>query len=407
MQPIINSLLDLDYYKLTMGQVVFKRYAEVPVVYGFTNRTNNVRLAEIVSEHLLREELDHACSLTFTPTELHYLASNRCGDRPMFCSRYLDFLANLRLPGYELHRDDGTYYLQFPGRWSEVIYWETLALSIMNELYYRTMVPAGDLVAVQVEGQTRLEQKIKTLLTRPDITLSDFGTRRRFSRSWQDHVVQTMATCLPKQFRGTSNVALAMKYGLEPIGTSAHEMFMVMSGIMHERDDTVRSSHNRVLQDWWEEYGWELSIALTDTFGSSFFFRDMTAQQAAAWKGLRHDSGDPLVFGENAIGFYQSHGVDPTTKLLVFSDGLDLETILTIANCFAGRIRVTFGWGTNLTNDLGRGALSLVVKAIEANGHRTVKLSDNLAKATGAQEDIVRFKRIFGHTVTLAKECRY
>jgi nicotinate phosphoribosyltransferase len=184
-------------------------------------------------------------------------------------------------------------------------------------------------------------------------------------------------------------------------------MYMVMAGIMHDNDDTIRASHNRILQEWWEEYGWGLSIALTDTYGSAFFFHDMTAEQARNWKGLRQDSGDPIAFGEAAIGFYQRHGIDPHDKLLIFSDGLDLGTILKLADHFAGRIRISFGWGTNLTNDLGFGALSLVIKAVEANGQRAVKLSDNLAKATGEPPDIARFKRIFGYTVTTYTECTY
>jgi nicotinate phosphoribosyltransferase len=198
-----------------------------------------------------------------------------------------------------------------------------------------------------------------------------------------------------------------MQYGLLPIGTLAHEMYMVMAGLMADRDDSLRASHNRVLQEWWEEYGWGLSIALTDTYGSAFFFRDMTAAQAHAWKGLRQDSGDPMAFGEHALAFYEQHGVDPRNKLLVFSDGLDLGTILKLADHFAGRIQVTFGWGTNLTNDLGFEALSLVIKVVEANGQRTVKLSDNLAKATGEAQDVARYKRVFGHTVTAFEECTY
>ena len=216
-----------------------------------------------------------------------------------------------------------------------------------------------------------------------------------------------LAQEIPQQFLGTSNTAMAMQYGLLPMGTLAHEMYMVMAGMMADNDATIRASHNRVLQEWWDEYGWGLSIALTDTYGSDFFFRDMTAAAGAAWKGLRQDSGDPMAFGEKAIAFYERHGVDPRDKLLVFSDGLDLGTIIKLADHFAGRIRVSFGWGTNLTNDLGLEALSLVIKVVEANGRRTVKLSDNLAKATGEGHDIERYKRIFGHTVTTFEACKY
>jgi nicotinate phosphoribosyltransferase len=237
---------------------------------------------------------------------------------------------------------------------------------------------------------------------------SDFGTRRRFSRAWQDALIGKLSREVPpRQFSGTSNVYFARKYSLTPIGTMAHEMFMVMSGIMHDSDQTIYSSHNRVLQDWWDYYGFDLSIALTDTYGSDFFFRDLSPEQARNLKGLRQDSGDPIAFGEKAIRFYESRGIDPREKLLVFSDGLDIESIYRLTEHFSGRIKVSFGWGTNLTNDLGFGALSLVVKVVESCGHGAVKLSDNLAKAIGSSEDIERFKRIFGYTGTLFETCRY
>ena len=408
--PVIQSLLDTDFYKFTMGHWVFKRYPHVPVRYAFKNRTARVRLANYVDEVELRRELDHVRTLRVNPSELHYLrGTNEYGDR-IFSEDYLTFLKELRLPPYELERVDGTYKLEFSGIWCEAIYWETLALSIINELYYRALMQrlsAFERDVVMATGTRRLAEKIKTLRTRPDITFSDFGTRRRFSRSWQEYVIRVLAQEIPAQLLGTSNTAMAMQHGLLPMGTMAHEMYMVMAGVMAESDDTIRTSHNRVLQEWWEEYGWGLSIALTDTYGMDFFFRDMTAEQAHAWKGLRQDSGDPMAFGEQAIAFYERHGLDPRAKLVVFSDGLDLGMIIKLADHFASRLGVSFGWGTNLTNDLGFEALSLVVKVVEANGHRTVKLSDNLAKATGDAPDIERFKHVFGHTVTTFEDCKY
>ena len=408
--PIIQSLLDTDFYKFTMGHWVFKRYPHVPVRYAFKNRTARVRLADCVDEAELRRELDHVRTLRVNPSELHYLrGTNEYGDR-IFSEDYLTFLKGLRLPPYELERVDGTYKLEFSGIWCEAIYWETLALSIINELYYRTLMQrlsAFERDVVVATGTLRLAEKIKLLRARPGITFSDFGTRRRFSGSWQEYVVRVLAQEIPAQLLGTSNTAMAMQHGLLPMGTMAHEMYMVMAGVMAQSDDTIRTSHNRVLQEWWEEYGWGLSIALTDTYGTDFFFRDMTAEQAQAWKGLRQDSGDPMAFGEQAIAFYERHGIDPRAKLVVFSDGLDLGTIIKLADHFAGRLGVSFGWGTNLTNDLGFEALSLVVKVVEANGHHTVKLSDNLAKATGDEYDIERFKHVFGHTVTTFEDCKY
>ncbi len=408
--PIMQSLLDIDFYKFTMGHWVFKRYPDIPVRYAFTNRTARVRLADYIHEADLRRELDQAQTLQANPSELHYLrGTNEYGEH-LFSEDYLQFLRTLRLPPYTLRYGDGTFQLEFAGKWSEAIYWETLALSIINELYYQALLDRlrpFEREVVMATGTLRLAEKINVLRARPDILVSDFGTRRRFSRAWHQYVTSVLAHELPGQFLGTSNTAQAMQYGLLPIGTLAHELYMVMAGMMAGDDATLQASHNRVLQEWWEEYGFGLSIALTDTYGSDFFFRDMTAAQAHAWKGLRQDSGDPLAFGEHAMAFYARHGVDPRDKLLVFSDGLDIGTIVKLADHFAGRIRLAFGWGTNLTNDLGLEALSLVIKVVEANGQRTVKLSDNLAKATGEAHDIQRFKRLFGHTVTTFETCTY
>ncbi|MGE3535911.1 MAG: nicotinate phosphoribosyltransferase [Candidatus Tectimicrobiota bacterium] len=408
--PIIQSLLDIDFYKFTMGQWVFQHYPEVPVRYAFTNRTARVCLAHYIAEADLRRELDHVRTLHVNMSELHYLrGTNEYGER-LFSEDYLQFLRTLRLPPYALQYGDETLRLEFAGPWAATIYWETLALSIINELYYRALMErlsAFERDVVLATGTLRLAEKVKILRARGDILVSDFGTRRRFSRSWHEYVTRVMAQALPEQFLGTSNTAQALQYGVLPIGTLAHELYMVMAGIAADDDAALHASHNRVLREWWDTYGVGLSIALTDTYGTDFFFRDMTTEQAHAWKGLRQDSGDPLAFGEQAIAFYRRHGVDPRDKLLVFSDGLDIGTIVKLADHFTGRIRVAFGWGTNLTNDLGFEALSLVIKVVEANGYRTVKLSDNLAKATGESGDIARYKRIFGHTSTAFEACRY
>jgi nicotinate phosphoribosyltransferase len=402
--PIIKSLLDIDFYKFTMGRLVFNWYREVPVKYTLQNRNSLVRLADYVQKRDLRRELDHVRTLRFNNSELHFLrGTNEYGDR-MFPEEYLDFLRNLQLPEYDLEQVDGSYRLEFPGAWSEAIYWETLALAIISELYCRSLMsPLSDFERdiVYARGKLRLAEKIKALREKPDVTFVDFGTRRRFSREWQFYVDRTLSSELPSQFLGTSNTAAAMEYGLIPMGTSAHEMFMVMAGIMHGSDDEIRSSHNHVLQDWWHEYGPGLSIALTDNYGTDFFFRDMTEEQARTWKGLRHDSGNPFDFGEKALAFYRNHGIDPREKMLIFSDGLDLDAIVSLADHFAGKIKVSFGWGTNLTNDLGLEPLSLVIKVIDANGNPAVKLTDNLSKASGRPADIERY------TSSFSEPCRY
>ncbi len=410
---IINSLLDTDFYKFTMGQVVFNHYRDIPVTYAFKSRTKGICLADHVRLDDLHCELDHVRTLRFSKTELHYLRGTNEYQERMFSEDYLSFLANLRLPPYDLEIANGDLRLEFSGKWSEAIYWETFALSIFNELYYRSLLKKMsrfERECVFATGQLRLSEKIKKLKARPDITFTDFGTRRRFSRSQQDYVVGTLVNELPTTlFLGTSNTYLAMKHGILPMGTNAHEMFMVIAGILdkQEPDDGILYATQVVLDDWWNQYGWGLSIALTDTLGTGFFFDQMSLDQARDWKGLRQDSGDPIVFGEKAIEFYKSHGIDPATKLIVFSDGLDVDTIIRIADHFKGRIKCTFGWGTNLTNDLGFPALSLVVKTVRADGKPLVKLSDNLAKAIGEPQEVERYKRICGYTNTVSTECRY
>jgi len=409
--PIINSLLDIDFYKFTMGQLAFLKYPKIPVTYSFTCRTKDVDLTEVINSVSLTAELESAKELKFNNSELHYLrGTNEYKDR-LFCEDYLQFLKNLQLPSFRLNYGEGRIILKFEGLWASAIYWETIALAIINQLYYEALLKKMGPFRreiVEATGKIKLFEKIQLLKSRPDISFIEFGTRRRYSLAWQDYVVSVLAAEFPpKQFLGTSNTFLAMKHGILAMGTSAHETDMAYSGIYHDNDDTIRASHNKALREWWELYGWGLSVALTDTYGTDFFFKDMNAEQAKKWKGLRQDSGDPIEFGEKAIGFYEGHGIAPKEKLLIFSDGLDIQTIIRIADHFKGRIKVSFGWGTNLTNNLGLKPLSMVVKLTKSNGHGTVKLSDNLAKAIGDPLDIERFKKIFGHTVTRNEATTY
>ncbi len=397
--PIITSLLDLDHYKLTMGQFVFNRYPNVPVKYAFNNRTK-IKIAQVIDEKDLRQELDSVQGLKPTPDELEFLSGLKNNRLPLFSNDYLRFLESVQLPDYQLEVKEGNFKIEFQGKWSEAIYWETFALSIVNELYYRKLTKdfsPEELKRLYQTGEERLKRKIEVLKQYPDIRYLEFGTRRRFSRNWQDYLVGRLREETPTKLIGTSNVYLAKKHNLKPQGTMAHELFMVMSGIMHGSDDGIRASHNQVLSEWWDEYGYDLSVALTDTYGSDFFFRDMNREQAEKYKGMRQDSGKPKLFGNKQIEFYEKKGIDPRQKLFVPSDGLTLETITDIQRDFEGRIIPAYGWGTSLTNDLGLDSLSIVVKAVESNGYGTVKLSDNPAKATGIKNDIARFMRIFGY----------
>lgn len=411
-KPIIESLLDLDFYKLSMGQMIFHRHPKVPVTLSFINRSSSVPLAEIVSIGRLREELEHCRTLRFSSQELHYIMGTYEYEQPMFALDYINFLKSLVLPKFDLEVDGDQLRISFSGDWAGATYWETLAMSIVNELYYRTLIQKYshfERELVESDGKIALGRKIRDLRRNPNITFSDFGTRRRFSRQWQDYVVGVMAKECPDQFKGTSNVLLAQKYGLMPTGTNAHELPMVYTGIYFEEDTEKNPtySQHRVLADWEEEYGMGLSIFLPDTFGSDWFFSNaVTPKQFRNWKGSRQDSGVPLEYAEKRIQEYQDAGIDPKEKLIVFADGLRVETMKEISEKLHGRIRYTFGWGTDLTNDLGFKSISIVVKAVEAAGHPVAKLSDNISKATGPRVAVERMKRIVGYTNTFAEACK-
>lgn len=410
MIPIITSLLDTDFYNLTQGQLVFHRYPDVQVRYDFINRTKSVNLADFISEKELRSQLDHVRRLRFERSEVDYLRGiDNCGAR-MFEEDYLEFLKNLQLPPYDLRIVNGKYILEFPGKWRDAIYWEVPALAIVNALYYQVRMRALSRFEQEcafATGKIRLGEKIKVLRTRPDITFSDFGTRRRFNGAWQDYVLVQCAEEIPRNLLGTSNVKLAMRRGLKPMGTSAHGTPMNLSGIHYTSENPMRLAQRIALEDWWDEYGQGLSIYLPDTWGTPFGLSLMTAEEANKWKGFRQDSGDPIEIGEIGIKFYQNCGIDPTDKLIVFSDGLDVNQMCRIADHFKGRIRCTFGWGTNLTNDLGFAPISIVIKPVEANGHSVVKLSDNVAKATGDPAEIERAKIFCGYTGTFCEQTKY
>lgn len=416
--PIIQSLLDLDFYKLTMHDFVcWGKYADVPVRYGLVNRTKSIKLAEYIDEKELREQLDAVRELRFTEAELSYCASIKNGDKPMFRDEYLEYLRGYRLSRGTLEIVDGNFKYEVFGPWREAILAEIIDLSIFTELYCRgAMERAGDRAPSDFynEGVRRFEEKVDILSRRPDITFSEFGTRRRASRAWHhDYIVPHCIKRMPHQFVGTSNVYCAMKYGVTPVGTCAHEPFMVYGACaMDKSDKELIESQRKVLRDWWTRYGYGLSIALTDTWGSQFFFRQIFPEFARTWKGTRQDSGNPFAYGESMLQWYEQYGIDPQHTMIIFSDSLDVKRMIELADIFDSRIRVSFGvrtngWGTNLTNDLGIPSISLVIKVVEAGGHGAVKLSDNLAKAIGRPEDIERIKQVAGYTGSLYEECRY
>lgn len=275
-------------------------------------------------------------------------------------------------------------------------------MSEANELYFENFAAANglDIEQLHAEGDKRLDEKITYFQANPDIKVAEFGTRRRFSWSWQRHVTERLQQECPDNFVGTSNVALAMKLGCRAIGTFAHELPMVYAGIADAEGEDIRDSHDEMLNDWYETYGANLSIALSDTFGSDFFFEGFGGLRAMEWRGTRHDSGDPIEYGEKTIDFYEQHNIDPNHKTVVFSDGLDIEKVDRIARTFRGRLGFMFGIGTDLTNDLGLEPLNIVMKATHVrlpDGQEAdlVKLSDNAGKHTGPEEKIKEYQDVF------------
>jgi len=382
-----------------MSQFVHEMEPGAEVTFSFKNRGEQ-RLLDYVDIDDLKARFDRIIETGFNQSELDYLSglTNSAGES-VFSDNYLEHLKTSALPPVKINIEDDDIAIQTTGEWSLVTFWETIIMSELNEAYFEGIVAQHglDIFEVYNEGERRLSEKIAILQANPDIKIADFGTRRHFSHRWQAYVVERLINECPDNFLGTSNVALAQKYGVKPIGTFAHELPMAYGGLAEQRLglENVIHSHNQLLDDWYNFYGQDLSIALTDTFTTDFFFADFTPEQAKNWRGLRQDSGDPIEFGEKAIGFYKANNIDPTTKTIVFSDGLDIDEIVRLNEHFKDRVNVVFGWGTTLTNDLGLKPLNIVMKATEVNGTSTVKLSDNPGKHTGPADKVAQYQTIF------------
>lgn len=407
LDPIVRSLLDTDFYKLLMLQMIWGMYRDVNATFSLINRTTRVKLAEEIDEVELREQLDHARTLRFSKKEMIWLAGNTFyGRKQIFEPDFLAFLENFQLPEYHLEKRDGQYELEFPGPWMLTSMWEIPALAIINELRSRSAMREYGPFALDVlyaRAKAKLWAKTEQLNKHPGITISDFGTRRRHSFLWQRWCVEALKEGIGDAFTGTSNVLLAMDTDLEALGTNAHELPMVFAALTNS-DAELKQAPYKVLEDWQRYYGGNLLIVLPDAFGTDAFLRDAPAW-IADWTGFRPDSAPPIEAGERIIAWWEKQGVDPRNKLLIFSDGLDVETIIKTYEHFKGRVRMTFGWGTNLTNDFEDcaptptdrlDAISLVCKVTDANGRPVVKLSDNPEKATGDPAEIARYLRVFG-----------
>ncbi|PQM58205.1 MAG: nicotinate phosphoribosyltransferase [Rhodobacteraceae bacterium] len=402
--PIVRSLLDTDFYKILMNQFIFKNAKEVTAKFKLINRSKDISLVELISEEELRNQLDQARNLSLSRGEATWLRGNHFyGNEMMFTPDYVRWLEQFALPEYNLTKRNGNYELTFEGLWYEVSLWEIPALSIVSELRSRAILKTMGKFELQVlyaRAMTKLWEKIEKLKKLSDLRIADFGTRRRHSFLWQDWCIQAMNEGLGEKFLGTSNCLIAHRRELEAIGTNAHELPMIYSALA-VTDSELSKAPYKVLGEWQKQYDGNLRIILPDTYGSESFFKN-APDWLATWTGVRIDSGNPVRGAETALKWWESKGEDTTKKLLIFSDGLDVNAIEMLYARFSASARLSFGWGTLLTNDfrglgidLDSNPISIVCKAISANGKPTVKISDDFGKSLGRVSDLNRYKRVF------------
>lgn len=386
-QPVIRSLADNDLYKFTMQQVVFHRFPDAQVEYAFQCRDGDVDLRPVADA--VRGQVAELGGLRFAEEEIRFL-----GDLPYFSDDFTDFLAGFRLDPDHLRVDDEGEQLaiRVEGPWLETIPFEVPLLAIVNQCYMAQTYPEADLE----EGRRRLEAKIRRIREHPlgdDFRFVDFGTRRRFSRDWHREVVERFSEALPEQFVGTSDVRFAMDAGVRPVGTMAHEFMQAMQAFVPLED-----AQRLALETWAEEYRGHLAIALTDNYGLPGFIKDFDAHFAERFPGLRQDSGDPFHWGETMIRHLESLGRDPRDHQFVFSDSLSVDRAFEILEHFHGRVGVSFGIGTHLTNDLGHPAVNIVIKMVRCDGVPVAKLSDDPGKALCEDpEHLRRVREVYRH----------
>ena len=392
MSAIIHSLLDTDLYKFTMLQVVLHKFPQTHSVYHF--RCRNLEdtvypLTDILAD--LNQQLDYLCQLQFKDHELQYLRSLR-----FIKSDFVDYLELFQLKRRFIQASidaEGRLDIWVEGPMVQAMMFEIFVLAIVNELYFRRI--RSD--AVLLEGERRLQAKMLLLKqyqqqqnpNDPPFLVSDFGTRRRYSYEWQKHVIAEFHQAAPHIFRGTSNVLIAKELGITPIGTMAHEFLQAFQAL----DVRFRDFQIAALETWVQEYRGDLGIALTDVVGMDAFLRDFDLYFAKLFDGLRHDSGDPYEWGDKAYAHYKKLKVDSKSKMLTFSDGLNLEKAWDLHHYFKDRFQVSFGIGTNLTNDMGQTPLNIVLKLVECNGQSVAKISDSPGKTMTDNDTFLAYLR--------------
>jgi nicotinate phosphoribosyltransferase len=382
---IIQSLLDTDLYKFTMMQVVLHHFPGAHVEYRFKCRTPDVDLTPYIGE--IRDEIRALTSLRFRAEELDYLRSWR-----FFKSDYVDLLGLFSLDERFIHVDrlqgsDREIDITIKGPWLHTILFEVPVLSIVSEVFFRNTHPDTD----PAEGRRRLAAKIGLIngVPDPEFRIADYGTRRRFSRVWHDEVVRTLRDGIGEKFVGTSNVGLALRHGLTPLGTMAHEYLQACQAV----GPRLRDSQVFAFNTWAREYRGDLGIALSDVCGMDAFLRDFDLFFCKLFDGVRHDSGDPFDWGEKLIAHYQKMRIDPHSKTMVFSDQLTVPLAIRLFRHFGGRMHTAFGIGTNLTNDVGFEPLSIVIKMTRCNGQPVAKISDEPGKSMDYDPSYVAYLR--------------
>jgi nicotinate phosphoribosyltransferase len=383
---IIRSLLDTDLYKFTMMQVVLHHFPGARVEYRFKCRTAQAQLAPLVKA--IRAEISDLCTLRFTAEELAYLSSLR-----FMKADFIDFLGLFSLNEKYIDvqaapAQDGSIDICVKGPWLHTILFEIPVLAIVNQVYFHQQQPEPD----YRQGRSRLTEKMALITQDPQLhnmRIADYGTRRRFSHDWQEEVLITLKETLGDHFAGTSNVGFAKKLGLTPLGTMAHEYLQACQAL----GPRLRDSQVFGFETWAREYRGDLGIALSDVYGLEAFLRDFDMYFCKLFDGARHDSGDPFEWGERMIAHYNFNRVDARSKTLVFSDSLNVPLAIELYKRFHQRIRVAFGIGTNLTNDLGYQPLQIVLKMVRCNDQPVAKLSDAPEKTMCDDQNYLNYLR--------------
>lgn len=417
-EAIIQSILDTDYYKYLMAFFIWSNplYRDTIVTFKLIIRDKRVRLADVIPESALREQLDECMKLVINPAECSFVGGMTLSDNKTIIipGDFLAALRQMRLPPYDLKVENGEYVLTFTGPWWKVTWWEIIAMAIVSELYYYFSIKNAGLSEFEVMTTyagmiKKVQDKIAIIRSEPGLRFALFDTRRRHSRYMQEMTMDIMRSEIPDQCVGSSSVLLSMKHGSNnPIGTNAHELPMVKACLAGDNIDRIRSAQYEIIKEWYDMFGHDMSIMLPDTFGTAQFLAGAPTWMAHQCKGSRLDSMHPDQATDLHVRWWEREGVDLQTKLILPSDGLDAQDMVDHYRRNGNKIgTMSFGWGTLAGNDCrgvwprNEGAdlfrpFSMACKVVEAAGVGAVKLSDNPSKATGPEDRVKLFKEIFG-----------